>query len=117
MKTFAQTSGTNDIIFDSSGNLLLSEGKQSYTDIIGDRLRTLRGECQLNENRGLPYLETVFLSSSRLDIWKHYAKQEVEALSFVRAIISFNASYSPTRKELKFDLIVETDQGAVTVSS
>ena len=122
MTTFAQTSPANDITTHlvtvggvTKRYLSFNTGKQAYADIIGDTIRTVRGELQLDVNRGVPYFETVFKSVNGIDIWKNDVRKIVNGLSFVKSIVSFDVSWNPISRKLNYEMVVETDDGEVTV--
>lgn len=121
MTTFAQNPATNDIETHAvtvdgvtKRHLSFSTGKQSCANIIGDTIRTVRGELQLDVNRGIPYFETVFKSVNGIDIWKNDVRNRILSLSFVKSIDSFDVSY--LNGKLEYTMILTTDDGEVTVS-
>lgn len=119
MLTFSQNRQTNDIetVAGTNGkkHISFSTGKQAYADIIGDTIRTVSGELQLDVNRGVPYFETVFKSVNGIDIWKNDVRKIVNGLSFVKSIVSFDVSWNPISRKLNYEMVVETDDGEVTV--
>ena len=122
MTTLAQTSPANDItthLVTAGGvtkrHISFNTGKQAYADIIGDTIRTVCGELQLDVNRGVPYFETVFKSVNGIDIWKNDVRKIVNGLSFVKSIVSFDVSWDPLNRKLNYEMVVETDEGKVTV--
>lgn len=122
MLTFSQNKQTNDIETHAvtvggvtKRYLSFNTGKQAYADIIGDTVRTVSGELQLDVNRGVPYFETVFKSVNGIDIWKNDVRKIVNGLSFVKSIVSFDVSWEPISRKLKYEMVVETDDGEVTV--
>ena len=119
MLTFSQNRQTNDIetVAGTNGkkHISFSTGKESFANIIGDTVRTVCGELQLDVNRGVPYFETVFKSVNGIDIWKNDVRKIVNGLSFVKSIVSFDVSWNPISKKLNYEMVVETDDGEVTV--
>lgn len=91
------------------------DGVEAYAVIIGDTIRTVRGELQLDTDRGVPYFETVFKSVNGIDIWKNDVRKIVNGLSFVKSIVSFDVSWDPVSRKLNYEMVVETDDGEVTV--
>ena len=121
MTTFAQNPETNDIETHAvtvSGvtkrYLSFNNGKQAYADIIGDTIRTVSGELQLDVNRGVPYFETVFKSVNGIDIWKNDVRKRVLEFPFVKSIDSFDVSYA--NRKLEYTMRLTTDAGDVTVT-
>ena len=122
MITFAQNPATNDIETHAvtvggvtKRYLSFNTGKQAYADIIGDTIRTVSGELQLDVNRGVPYFETVFKSVNGIDIWKDDVRKIMNGLSFVKSIVSFDVSWDPVSRKLNYEMVAETDDGEVTV--
>ena len=115
MKTFSQDSH-NDICIGSDGQFATVDGLDAYSAEIADVVRTVRGELQLDTERGVPYFETVFKSVNGIDIWKSEVRKRVLALSFVRSIDSFSASWKPENHILSYSMTVSTDNGTVTIS-
>ena len=115
MKTFAQDSH-NDICIGSDGQFATVDGLDAYSAMIADVVRTVRGELQLDTERGVPYFDTVFKSLNGIDIWKSEVRKRVLALSFVRSIDSFSASWKPENHILSYSMTVSTDNGTVTIS-
>ena len=115
MKTFSQDSH-NDIRIGSDGQFATVDGLDAYSSVIADVVRTIRGELQLDMERGVPYFETVFKSINGIDIWKSEVRKRVLALSFVRSIDSFSASWKTENHILSYSMTVSTDNGTVTIS-
>ena len=113
MKTFAQDSH-NDIRIGSDGQFATVDGLDAYSTVIADVVRTVRGELQLDMERGVPYFETVFKSVNGIDIWKNDVRKRILEFPFVKSIDSFEASYA--NKKLEYTLHISTNAGAVTVS-
>ena len=121
MTTFSQNPETNDIETHTvtvggvtKRYLSFNNGKQAYADIIGDTIRTVSGELQLDVNRGVPYFETVFKSVNGIDIWKNDVRKRVLEFPFVKSIDSFDVSYANRR--LEYTMRLTTDAGDVTVT-
>lgn len=115
MKTFAKDSDGNVIIDAVTHDIKTVDGVEAYAVIIGDKIRTVRGELQLDTERGVPYFETVFKSVNGIDIWKNDVRKIVNGLSFVKSIVSFDVSWNPLSRKLNYEMVVETDDGEVTV--
>lgn len=115
MKTFAKDSNGNVIVDLVTHDIKTVNGVEAYAIIIGDTIRTVRGELQLDTERGVPYFETVFKSVNGIDIWKNDVRKIVNGLSFVKSIVSFDVSWDPVSRKLNYEMVVETDKGEVTV--
>ena len=121
MTTFSQNPETNDIETHAvtvggvtKRYLSFNDGKQAYADIIGDTIRTVSGELQLDTGRGVPYFETVFKSVNGIDIWKNDVRKRVLEFPFVKSIDSFDVSCA--NRKLEYTMHLTTDAGDVTVT-
>ena len=113
MKTFSQDSH-NDIRIGSDGQFVTVDGLDAYSTVIADVVRTVRGEIQLDMERGVPYFETVFKSVNGIDIWKNDVRKRVLEFPFVKSIDSFDVSYA--NRKLEYTMRLTTDAGDVTVT-
>ena len=113
MKTLAQNSA-NDIYIGSDGGLATVDELNAYSIVIADAVRTVRGELQLDTERGVPYFETVFKSVNGIDIWKNDVRKRVLEFPFVKSIDSFDVSYA--NRKLEYTMRLTTDAGDVTVT-
>ena len=114
MKTFAKDPDGNVIVDPVTHDIRTVDGVEAYAVIIGDAIRTVRGELQLDTGRGVPYFETVFKSVNGIDIWKNDVRKRVLEFPFVKSIDSFDVSYA--NKKLEYTMHLTTDAGDVTVT-
>ena len=114
MKTFAKDSDGNVIVDPVTHDIRTVDGVEVYAVIIGDAIRTVRGELQLDTERGVPYFETVFKSVNGIDIWKNDVRKRVLEFPFVKSIDSFDVSYA--NRKLEYTMRLTTDAGDVTVT-
>ena len=114
MKTFAKDSDGNVIVDPVTHDIRTVDGVEAYAVIIGDAIRTVRGELQLDTERGVPYFETVFKSVNGIDIWKNDVRKRVLEFPFVKSIDSFDMSYA--NRKLEYTMCLTTDAGDVTVT-
>ena len=114
MKTFAKDPDGNVIVDPVTHDIRTVDGVEAYAVIIGDAIRTVRGELQLDTGRGVPYFETVFKSVNGIDIWKNDVRKRVLEFPFVKSIDSFDVSYA--NRKLEYTMRLTTDAGDVTVT-
>ena len=114
MKTFAKDPDGNVIVDPVTHDIRTVDGVEAYAVIIGDAIRTVRGELQLDTERGVPYFETVFKSVNGIDIWKNDVRKRVLEFPFVKSIDSFDVSYA--NRKLEYTMHLTTDAGDVTVT-
>lgn len=120
MKAFRQKNGNNDIYLNETATVVrqgieipvmeiaMATDKNAYAYIIGDAIRTVKGELQLDTENGIPYFATVFDRSDKLNIWRHYVEKKILGFDFVTGISQFNAEIIGDDRMLKYDMIVET---------
>ena len=114
MKTFAKDSDGNVIVDSVTHDIRTVDGVEAYAVVIDDAIRTVRGELQLDTERGVPYFETVFKSVNGIDIWKNDVRKRVLEFPFVKSIDSFDVSYA--NRKLEYTMHLTTDAGDVTVT-
>lgn len=113
MTTISQSQG-NDISLDANGVIALASGRYAYADIIRSTILTMKGELQLDTDAGVPYLETVFNNYGGISQWMNAVRSIVYSYDFVISIVSFNAEVK--NKEIYYELVVQTDEGDITIS-
>ena len=119
MKSFRQTAETHDIYLDPDSDVFafaMADDKNAYAYIIGDAIRTVKGEIQLDTELGIPYFATVFDRSDKLNIWKHFVNKKILAYDFVTGITKFDAEIID-KDVIHYDMIVETIDGSVNVNA
>ena len=114
MKTFAKDPDGNVIVDPVTHDIKTVDGAEAYAVVIGNAIRTVRGELQLDTERGVPYFETVFKSVDGIDIWKNDVRKRVLEFPFVKSIDSFDVSYA--NRKLEYTMHLTTDAGDVTVT-
>ena len=94
----------------------ISSGAECHKDIIEAAILTLLGEIQLDTNKGIPYIETVFDRTKSVGAWQDAMRKTINAFSFVNAITKFDFTIDYDRKKLTYDLVVSTTDGNVNIS-
>lgn len=129
MKAFRQKNGNNDIYLNENATIFrqgieipvmeiaMSTDKNAYAYIIGDAIRTVMGELQLDSENGIPYFATVFDRSDKLNIWKHYVSKKILGFDFVTGIPKFDAEIIGDDRVLKYDMTVKTIDGEVNIAA
>ena len=114
MITISTQPDGNVIVDPVTHDIRTVDGVEAYAVIIGDAIRTVRGELQLDTERGVPYFETVFKSVNGIDIWKNDVRKRMLEFPFVESIDSFDVSYA--NRKLEYTMHLTTDAGDVTVT-
>ena len=119
MTSFAQKdkAGHYDIFIDEDTHqIAMSSDKQAYANLISDAIRTVRGELQLDTERGIPYFSTVFDKANKVQIWKHYVEKRITDFDFVVSIVAFEYEIDYQTKTIAYTMTIDTDLGEVTVN-
>lgn len=114
VKTIARNPDTCDFIVGPNGDLALAEGKEAYAQIINSKMKTQRGEMQLNLAGGIPYMETVFRNRSLLPIWESEVMLMLNSLSFVTNINSYSCKVE--QNMVRYVAEIQTDSGEVIIN-
>lgn len=114
VKTIARNPETCDFVVGPDKQLVLVEGKEAYAQIINAKMRTQRGELQLNLMGGIPYMETVFKNRSLIPIWESEVILMLEDLPFVKSVKNFE--YTVEEGTVKYTAEIETDSGEITIN-
>lgn len=119
MKALRQTTETHDI-YQTPGvayiDFATGSDKDAYAAIIGDAIRTVKGELQLDVESGIPYFATVFDRADKVNIWKHYVEKKILGYDFVVGISKFNVDVIDN-STLKYDMVVDTIDGEASISA
>lgn len=117
-KTWAGDDGVehiHDIYLDATGQLAMTSERETNAQVLEATVLTKRGELFYDTRRGIPYFETLFSDPNRIIIWEKYMRDAVTELGFVKEIKSFDIEYAPEKHLLTYKLVVETNEGEVTV--
>lgn len=109
MKVFARDKVLHDIFLDSTGQIAMVESKNCHAQIIEAVILTLLGELQLNTERGIPYLETIFESRMYLEQWRSAIKRSINKFDWVRLIEEFNTEFKGST--LLYSMTIITEDG------
>lgn len=113
MTVLSRDSAVHDLFLDNSGQIALSESKSCHAQIIEACMLTLLGELQLNTERGIPYLETIFESRMYLEQWKSAIKRMINRFEWVRLIEEFNTEFRGTTLNYSLSIITEDGERVV----
>lgn len=89
----------------------------AYEQILAAVVLTVKGELQLDTERGIPYFDTVFASSHLIDQWALAVRRAVLDKPFVESIDNFTYRFNHATNTLEYELDVTTDIGGLTVTA
>jgi aspartate/tyrosine/aromatic aminotransferase len=101
----------NDLYLDSHGNIAMVSGRDAYAQIINAKMKTSRGEMQLNIDKGIPYFQTVFADPNLANIWESEILKMLLSLPFVIDVVSFD--YEVSNNMIKYKAEIKTDEGII----
>lgn len=111
MKTLG-TNNDNDIYI-AAGQLVMVSDEEAQQAIIEAVLRTQQGELQFDEDAGVDYMGTVFLSPLYISFWEAQVKGKVEALDFVEEVEEFEYEFSAATNTLIWNMTVRNTDGNI----
>lgn len=102
----------NDLYLDGNGQIATVQDTEATAQIVDARVKTLRGEMQLNVGRGIPYFATIMQSKRFLPYWEGEMRSVILQCPGVRDILSFR--YSTSGENLSYLAQVRTTFGTET---
>lgn len=103
----------NDWQIDALGNLMMSDGIDSYRQNLSNRLKLQQYEYAYDLTRGINYFGYVFADGGNLKAWEAQVLELVSSLEYVKRIVRW--AYNVDGHNLQFDLVVETDLGEIEI--
>lgn len=108
--TFLTTETENDLYLDEVGNIATGDDLQSIIQRVKNKIRTIRGELQLNITDGIPYFETLLkMQSPDVGVWESYAVKAALAVNDVLGVKSMVSKI--TDNVLSYRMEIETIYG------
>jgi len=101
----------NDICLDSEGNLAILRDLEATMNIAKCVVRVNTGELQYNQNKGVPYFQTIYQDKSLLYLWTSYLFLAIENIQDVKSIEEFEYSYDEESSTLSYVLSLNTVYG------
>lgn len=105
----------NDWVFENN-NLLIVEGKDFVAQNLGQRLRTLLGECELDTELGVPYIEDIFGKRRQQSVIENILKDVILTTPGVISLDRFDLSFDESTRALTADFSVTSDDGDIIIN-
>lgn len=99
------TNSNNDIFIDSSGNLAIGQNINALANVSKNKILTTLGEPQYNQLDGIPYFETIFCDTPKIDLFQASQIEALESLEHVNKV----AKYDYTQENGVFNYVVTID--------
>ena len=106
----------NELHLDTDGQIAVKTGREAYSQILENVMRTVLGEVQSNTSLGIPYFENAFSSPTDLQNWRNAVQERIMSFDFVDSIQRFTTKLDYQNRTLSYELRVTTDEGTVIIS-
>ena len=105
----------NDLVFENN-NLVIVEGKEFVAQNLKQRLQTLLGECPLDTELGVPYIEEILGKRRSQSIVENILKDVILSTPGVVKLESFIMSFVETTRILTVDFEVKSLDGTIIIN-
>lgn len=113
MKSFL-TNENNDLYLDGSRQLAMGEDIDAAVQTVQNKLNTLKGEIQLDIDKGIPYFETIFNQQTPdLSSWESYMIEEAEKVDGVIRVESMITRVKDN--QLTYEMTIRTKYGLTQI--
>jgi len=107
------TSENNDIFVNASGNLATSLDINALANISKNKVLTTLGEPEYNQLDGIPYFETIFTDTPKIDLFQAAVVDTLEILENVQRVSNFD--YTQNNDVFSYSLLETTTYGNITL--
>lgn len=108
------TNENNDIFINSSGDIATSEDIQALANVSKNKALTTLGEPEYNQLAGIPYFETIFTDTPKIDIFQATMVNTMEEQEEVQRVSNFE--YTVNNGVFSYSLIEKTTYGDITIN-
>lgn len=108
------TDQNNDIFIDSSGNIATSQNINALANISKNKVLTTLGEPEYNQLDGIPYFETIFTDTPKIDLFQAAVIDTLETLDNVQRVYGFE--YTQENGIFSYSLIEKTTYGDIQIN-
>lgn len=108
------TNQNNDIYIDSSGNLATQTDINALANVSRNVVLTALGEPQYNQQNGIPYFETVFTDTPKIDLLQAAQVAALENLENVNRVSNYE--YKQKNGVYSYSLIEHTTFGDIQLN-
>ena len=105
------TNENNDIFLDSSGNIATSTDINALANVSKNKVLTTLGEPEYNQLDGIPYFETIFTDTPKIDLFQAAVIDTLESLNEVQRVTNFD--YEQNNGVFSYSLIEKTIYGDI----
>lgn len=114
----------NDLYLDESNNLAIYDSVDNAVSnieavlaVVKNVVQTHKFELQLDMQRGIPYMSTIFESATLVALWQSKMVEAIEGVENVNFVELFNATYDRKTKILHYECRISTTFGTGALSN
>lgn len=104
----------NDIFIDSSGNIALKNDIEALADMSKNKVLETLGESQYNQLEGIPYFETIFCDTPKIDLFQAAVIQTTKNTEDVINVKDFN--YTQNSGVFSYTVTIVSDFGDIQLN-
>lgn len=104
----------NDIYLDPSGNLAITQDINALADISKNKVLTALGEPEYNILEGVPYFETIFTDTPKIDLFQASIIETLENIDNIERVSNF--SYTQNNGVFSYSLTENTTFGEIILN-
>lgn len=108
------TNDSNDIYRDTSGNLAMLTDINALANVSRNVVLTNLGEPQYNQQDGIPYFETIFTDTPKIDLFQAAQISALEKLENVERVSNYE--YEQSNGIFSYSLVEHTTFGDITIN-
>ena len=108
------TNSDNDIYRDVSGNLAMLTDIKALANVSKNVVLTTLGEPQYDQQNGIPYFETIFTDTPKIDLFQAAQVDALEKLADVNRVSNYE--YTQENGIYSYSLIEHTTFGDIQLN-
>lgn len=108
------TNENNDIFINPSGDIATSLDINALANVSKNKVLTTLGEPEYNQLAGIPYFETIFTDTPKIDLFQAAVIDALEGLENVQRVTNFE--YTQNNGVFSYSLIEKTTYGDIQLN-
>jgi hypothetical protein len=112
---YRKLDNSGDMVFGHSSKDYLTDCAEAVAQSVLTRLRLWRGEWYLDTSEGTPYMQEILGKGTESSAVQALYKR-VRETDGVESITNFQTSLDADTRQMKFEIEIQTEYGAITVN-
>lgn len=108
------TNSDNDIYIDNIGNMATQTDIKALANVSRNIVLTTLGEPEYNQTDGIPYFETIFTDTPKIDLLQAAQVKALEKLEDVNRVSNYE--YEQANEVYSYSLIEHTTFGEIQIN-